>query len=202
MTPAPQTRPRPARPSRRTRRTMRRGGSSSGVYAPSCTSFVAPARPFKTPTRPIDTGSAPAVAGAAGAFDYDPRARHHPRLAVHHCPQQAAHVSSRAGTPAPAYRGGQRRAPAPGTGPPSRQAVLWEQEYHQRFCLTGPRAGTRGIPGPPHWQAFWQTAVRGRPRRTSAERLGLSVGRTTTSARSRVLAAPARTGELLQLGRR
>jgi len=66
------------------------------------------------------------------------------------------------------------------------EAALWEQEYQQRL-FDWAAEQVRGHFQDRTWQAFWQTAVEGRPPREVAEALGLSVG-AVYIAKSRVLA--------------
>jgi RNA polymerase sigma-70 factor (ECF subfamily) len=88
-----------------------------------------------------------------------------------------------------------RRQPGPSAGElavledvPDREdggAEWWEQEYRQR-CFRWAAERVRGDFEGPSWQAFWQTAVDGRPPREVADALGLSLGAVYT-AKCRVL---------------
>jgi RNA polymerase sigma-70 factor (ECF subfamily) len=94
-------------------------------------------------------------------------------------------------------QGRERRAPR-GSGGTSAQEMLheqpareegeealWDREYkHQRFRWAAERA--RGEFAENSWQAFWQTAVEGRPAADVAGSLGMKLGALYT-ARSRVL---------------
>jgi RNA polymerase sigma-70 factor (ECF subfamily) len=73
-----------------------------------------------------------------------------------------------------------------GIAVPNVEPVDWEQEYRRRLLSC---AAERVRPSfePATWQAFWQTAVEGRPGREVAAGLNLSVG-AVYIARSRVLA--------------
>jgi RNA polymerase sigma-70 factor (ECF subfamily) len=69
---------------------------------------------------------------------------------------------------------------------PVEEAELWEQEFHQRL-FDWAAEQVRGQFVDTTWQAFWRTAVEGRPPREVAAELSLSVG-AVYIARSRVLA--------------
>jgi RNA polymerase sigma-70 factor (ECF subfamily) len=74
----------------------------------------------------------------------------------------------------------------------------WEQEF-QRHLFRLAAAQVEGRFAPTTWQAFWQTAVEGRPAAAVAAELGLSVGAVYV-ARSRVLARLAEQIQRLQPG--
>jgi RNA polymerase sigma-70 factor (ECF subfamily) len=78
----------------------------------------------------------------------------------------------------------QRLAEEPSPGPDPEDA--WELEFRQQLFRVAADA-VRGGFAPTTWQAFWQTAVEGRPAAAVAADLGLSVGAVYV-ARSRVLA--------------
>jgi RNA polymerase sigma-70 factor (ECF subfamily) len=78
----------------------------------------------------------------------------------------------------------QRLAEEPGPSDGLEQA--WEQEF-QRQLFRVAAEQVQGHFAPTTWQAFWQTAVEGRPAALVAAELGLSVGAVYV-ARSRVLA--------------
>ena len=77
------------------------------------------------------------------------------------------------------------------------EAALWEQEYQQRL-FDWAAEQVRGHFQERTWQAFWQTAVEGRPPREVAETLGLSVG-AVYIAKSRVLARLKEQVQLMQV---
>ena len=77
------------------------------------------------------------------------------------------------------------------------EAALWEQEYQQRL-FDWAAEQVRGHFQERTWQAFWQTAVEGRPPREVAEALGLSVG-AVYIAKSRVLARLKEQVQLMQV---
>src|SRR5262249_6753721 len=71
-------------------------------------------------------------------------------------------------------------------GPPDGLEAAWEQEFQQQlFRLASARVQENFAPQ--SWQAFWKTAVEGRPAAEVAAELGMSVGAVYV-ARSRVLA--------------
>jgi RNA polymerase sigma factor (sigma-70 family) len=65
------------------------------------------------------------------------------------------------------------------------ESALFEVEY-RRQLLTWAAARVRGAFSQATWQAFWQTAVEGRPPREVAEALGVSIG-TVYQYKSRVV---------------
>jgi RNA polymerase sigma factor (sigma-70 family) len=65
-------------------------------------------------------------------------------------------------------------------------AASWEEEYERSLADVAMRRVQKEVQ-PNTWQAFWQTAVEGRPAREAGEALGLSAGAVYV-ARSRVLA--------------
>jgi RNA polymerase sigma-70 factor (ECF subfamily) len=69
---------------------------------------------------------------------------------------------------------------------PEDEDALWQEEYRKR-CFTWAAERCRGDFEESSWQAFWQTAVDGRPAAEVARAFGLTVGAVYT-ARSRVLA--------------
>lgn len=66
------------------------------------------------------------------------------------------------------------------------EAERWEQEYQrQLFAVAAEKV--RAVVDDSTWQAFWQTAIDGRPARDVAQALGMSEG-TVYVAKSRVVA--------------
>jgi RNA polymerase sigma factor (sigma-70 family) len=65
------------------------------------------------------------------------------------------------------------------------ESALFEVEYRRRL-LTWAAARVRGAFSQATWEAFWQTAVEGRPPREVAEALGVSIG-TVYQYKSRVV---------------
>jgi RNA polymerase sigma factor (sigma-70 family) len=65
------------------------------------------------------------------------------------------------------------------------ESALFEVEYRRRL-LTWAATRVRGAFSQATWQAFWQTAVEGRPPREVAEALGVSIG-TVYQYKSRVV---------------
>jgi RNA polymerase sigma factor (sigma-70 family) len=65
------------------------------------------------------------------------------------------------------------------------ESALFEVEYRRRL-LTWAAERVRGAFSQATWQAFWQTAVEGRPPREVAEALGVSIG-TVYQYKSRVV---------------
>jgi RNA polymerase sigma-70 factor (ECF subfamily) len=134
-----------------------------------------------------------AVAGAVGRLDYDPRRgafrnwlftvvrrklsnwRRNGRNRVQASGDTAAHELL-------------EECPAPDTG----QAV-WEAEWDRRLFAWACEQARRGVTDAT-WQAFWRTAVDGRPVKEVAADLGMSAG-AVYIARSRVVA---RLKELVQ----
>src|SRR5262245_23743156 len=127
-----------------------------------------------------------AVAGAVERFEYDPQRGTFRGWLFGIVHRQLAKLLDR-----------QRRSP-PGAGgtpaldrlreQPDRdggEAELWAQEYRrQRFLWAADKV--RGAFEESSWQAFWRTAVEGRPAAEVAQELGLSTGAVYT-AKSRVL---------------
>lgn len=70
--------------------------------------------------------------------------------------------------------------------PAPQETALWEQEYEQRL-FDWAAGQVRGQFQDATWQAFWSTAVEGRPPGDVARTLGISVG-AVYIAKSRVLA--------------
>jgi RNA polymerase sigma-70 factor (ECF subfamily) len=65
-------------------------------------------------------------------------------------------------------------------------AASWEEEYERNLAAVAMRR-VQGEVQPATWQAFWQTAVEGRPAREAGAAVGMSAGAVYV-ARSRVLA--------------
>jgi RNA polymerase sigma factor (sigma-70 family) len=72
--------------------------------------------------------------------------------------------------------------PSPGPDP----EALWEQEFQQQLFRVAAEK-VKDYFAPTTWQAFWKTAVEGKPAGEAAAELGMSVGAVYV-ARSRVLA--------------
>jgi RNA polymerase sigma-70 factor (ECF subfamily) len=69
---------------------------------------------------------------------------------------------------------------------PDEESALWDREYQQRL-LTHAAEAVRPFFEDGTWQAFWQTAVLGKPGKDVAAGLGISVG-AVYIAKSRVIA--------------
>jgi RNA polymerase sigma-70 factor (ECF subfamily) len=65
-------------------------------------------------------------------------------------------------------------------------AASWDEEYERNIAAVAMRRVQAEVQ-PATWQAFWQTAVEGRPAREAGEAVGMSAGAVYV-ARSRVLA--------------
>jgi RNA polymerase sigma-70 factor (ECF subfamily) len=81
---------------------------------------------------------------------------------------------------------------------PEDEDALWQEEYRKR-CFVWAAERCRGAFEEKSWQAFWQTAVDGRPAADVAAALGLTLGAVYT-ARSRVLTRIRKEIEQLQDG--
>jgi RNA polymerase sigma-70 factor (ECF subfamily) len=68
---------------------------------------------------------------------------------------------------------------------PEDESAAWDREYHERLLACASEQ-VRPSFEDATWQAFWQTAVEGKPARSVAARLGMTVG-AVYIARSRVL---------------
>ena len=137
-----------------------------------------------------------AVAGAVGRFDYNP-ARGAFRGWLFAIVRNQLHKQQR-GQHGPRGSGdtaAQERLQEQPT-PTADEDALWQEEYRKR-CFTWAAERCRGDFEEKSWQAFWQTAVEGRPAAEVAGTLGVTVGAVYT-ARSRVLARIRKEIEQLQ----